>query len=159
MILSASLAASLSAMITNVTRLESLLVLGQLVIALSVALYLRSIARWRARSCGRPLPPGPRRLPIVGNMFDMPRSRQWVGYRDLSHELGKRDPPPPRMLVLIGLVQGDVMYFQVLGQSIVVLGSSEAIFEFLDKRSANTSGRVQTPMIELWVLLKAACFS
>ena len=41
------------------------------------------------------------------------------------------------------------MYFQVLGQSIVVLGSSGAIVKYLDKRSANTSSRVQSPMIEL----------
>ncbi|KAI1782834.1 cytochrome P450 [Ganoderma leucocontextum] len=102
-----------------------------LVVALVIVLYLRSIARWRARTCGRPLPPGPNRLPIVGNMFNMPRSRQWLGYRDLSRELG------------------DVLYLQVLGQSIVVLGSAEAIFEYLDKRSANTSDRVQSPMIEL----------
>ncbi|KAI1792486.1 cytochrome P450 [Ganoderma leucocontextum] len=114
------------------TRQESLLLLAlQPVVALLIVLYFRSIARWRARTCGRPLPPGPKRLPIVGNLFNMPRSKQWLGYRDLSHELG------------------DVLYLKVLGQPIVVLGSAEAIFEYLDKRSANTSDRVQSPMIEL----------
>ena len=44
------------------------------------------------------------------------------------------------------------MHFRVLGQSMVVLGSADAIFEYLDKRSANTSDRIQTPMIELYVL-------
>lgn len=47
------------------------------------------------------------------------------------------------------LVEGDILHFRVLGQSVVVLGSPEAIFECLDKRSANTSDRVQTPMTEL----------
>ena len=56
----------------------------------AIGLYLLSILRWRARTGGRPLPPGPKRLPIVGNMFNMPRSRQWLGYRDLSRELGER---------------------------------------------------------------------
>ncbi|PIL29134.1 hypothetical protein GSI_09183 [Ganoderma sinense ZZ0214-1] len=64
-------------------------------------------------------------------MFDMPQSRQWSAFRDLSRKLG------------------DVVYLQVFGQSIVVLGSPDAIFEYLDKQSANTSDRVQTPMIEL----------
>ncbi len=41
------------------------------------------------------------------------------------------------------------MHFQVLGQHIVVLGSSDVIFEYLDKRSANTSDRKVTPMLEL----------
>ncbi|KAM5536769.1 hypothetical protein V8D89_009487 [Ganoderma adspersum] len=104
---------------------------AQLVLSIAILFYLLSIARWRARTRGRSLPPGPIRLPIVGNMLNIPRSRQWVGYRDLSHELG------------------DVIYLQVLGQPIVVLGSADAIFEYLDKRTANTSDRVQSPMTEL----------
>ena len=52
---------------------------------------------------------------------------------------------------LTSLIKGDVLHFRVLGRSIVVLGSAEAIYEYLDKQSANTSDRVQTPMIELYV--------
>lgn len=62
----------------------------ELVVSMAVVLYLLSVARWRARARGRPLPPGPRRLPIVGNMFNMPRSRQWLAFRDLGHDLGKQ---------------------------------------------------------------------
>ena len=78
-------------MATNTTHPESLLALVQLIVVVLIVLYLKSVAQWRARTRGLPLPPGPRRLPIVGNMFDLPRSRQWVGYRDLSRELGERD--------------------------------------------------------------------
>ncbi len=128
---------------------ESFPVLAQLVVALLIILYFRSIARWRARTCGRPLPPGPKRLPIIGNMFNIPRLKQWVGYRDLSRQLGKRGHSIPRTYKFIGLVEGDVIYFQLLGQSVVVLGSSEVISEYLDKRSAHTSDRVQSPMVKL----------
>ena len=62
----------------------------QLAVVSAIVSVLLSITRWRARARGRPLPPGPRRLPIVGNVFNMPRSRQWIGYRELSHELGKQ---------------------------------------------------------------------
>ncbi|PIL29427.1 cytochrome P450 [Ganoderma sinense ZZ0214-1] len=113
------------------TQATNLLFPVQVVVSVTTVLYLLSIARWRARSRGLPLPPGPRRLPIVGNMFNTPRSRQWIGYRDLSRELG------------------DILHFQVLGQSVVVLGSADAILEYLDKRSANTSDRPQSPMLEL----------
>lgn len=41
------------------------------------------------------------------------------------------------------------MHFQVLGQRVVVLGSSDVVLEYLDKRSANTSDRKVTPMLEL----------
>lgn len=37
----------------------------------------------------------------------------------------------------------------VLGQSIVILGSEDVIFEYLEKRSANTSDRKQTPILEM----------
>ena len=41
------------------------------------------------------------------------------------------------------------MYLRVLGQSILVLGTIDAIVEFLEKRSATTSDRKQTAMNEL----------
>ena len=39
---------------------------------LLLTLYLRSFLSWRARTKGVPLPPGPKPLPFVGNMFNMP---------------------------------------------------------------------------------------
>ncbi|PIL24685.1 cytochrome P450 [Ganoderma sinense ZZ0214-1] len=90
-----------------------------------VLAYLRSRVEWSARSRGSPLPPGPRPLPFVGNMFNWPKSDQPAGLRDLS------------------IKYGDVLYLNVLGKHMIVLGSSSAILELLDKRSANTSSREQ----------------
>jgi hypothetical protein len=33
-------------------------------------------------------PPGPKRLPIVGNLFSMPSCQEWVTYRNWSDEFG-----------------------------------------------------------------------
>ena len=33
-------------------------------------------------------PPGPKRLPIVGNLFSMPSHEEWVTYRKWSDEFG-----------------------------------------------------------------------
>ncbi|TFK92563.1 O-methylsterigmatocystin oxidoreductase [Polyporus arcularius HHB13444] len=109
----------------------SLGTLGLVALALGLFGYLHSLARWRARSCGRPLPPGPPSLPLVGNILNVPKNQPHVGYRELCAKYG------------------DIMHFQVLGQHIVVLGSSDIILEYLDKRSANTSDRKVTPMLEL----------
>ena len=35
-----------------------------------------------------PYPPGPKRLPIVGNLFDMPSQEEWITYRKWSEQLG-----------------------------------------------------------------------
>ncbi|RDX45824.1 cytochrome P450 [Lentinus brumalis] len=104
-------------------------------LALLACLLLASLSwssvRWRRRTRGRPLPPGPPRLPVVGNLFNHPRVKRWVPY----HELCSR--------------YGDVLYFSVMGQSILVLDSARAVHELLEKKAANTSDRTQSPMIEL----------
>ncbi|KAI0697644.1 cytochrome P450 [Cerioporus squamosus] len=100
-------------------------------VCLLVASVLRSSIRRRRRSRGLPLPPGPPRLPIVGNLFNHPRTEQPLAY----HELCSR--------------YGDVLYFKILQNSILVLDSARAVNKFLHKKAANSSDRKQNPMIEL----------
>ena len=39
-----------------------------------------------------PYPPGPRRLPIVGNLFSMPSQEEWVTYMKWSKDCGMGRP-------------------------------------------------------------------
>ncbi|KAI0629728.1 cytochrome P450 [Trametes polyzona] len=91
----------------------------------------RATLRWRARAQGRPLPPGPRRLPIIGNIFDVPTWKPWIGFRDLSTRFGP------------------ITYLELLGERMVVLSSPATIHDLLVKRAANTADRVKTPLIAL----------
>ncbi|KAH9929089.1 cytochrome P450 [Epithele typhae] len=109
-------------------------------IACIVVVYLRSLADWRARTKGRPLPPGPSPLPVVGNLLNTPTVKPWVAFRDVCSTYGR------------------IVHFRVFGQSIVVLGSADVIFEYLEKRSSNTSGRKQSPLIELTGIYSSFAF-
>ncbi|KAJ7483546.1 cytochrome P450 [Mycena latifolia] len=77
-----------------------------------------------------PLPPGPKKLPLVGNLFDMPTERQWEAYHKWSKEF-----------------DSDIIHLNVVGTSIVVLSSMEAVRDLFDKRSALYSDRPRLPML------------
>lgn len=51
--------------------------------------YVRSVINWRTRQRGRPLPPGPAPLPVIGNLLDMPETRKWLGFQDLCTKYGE----------------------------------------------------------------------
>ena len=60
-----------------------------LVLAFFTVLYVRSVAKWRARSRGRPFPPGPPSLPVVGNLFNTPGDKAWYAFHDLTAQYGE----------------------------------------------------------------------
>jgi len=51
-----------------------------------------TVRRWRAHRLanprGLPYPPGPKPLPIVGNMFDIARDNESAAYQKLADEYG-----------------------------------------------------------------------
>ena len=57
----------------------------------SVLLFLVSIWNIRGyrRRGGLPYPPGPRPLPILGNLLDIPKDFSWLAYTRFSKTYGK----------------------------------------------------------------------
>ncbi|KAI0670980.1 cytochrome P450 [Trametes maxima] len=81
--------------------------------------------------CSLRVPPGPPPLPLIGNLFNMPKSKPWLGFREMRK------------------TYGDLVYLRTFRQPILVIGSAEAAIELLEKHSANTSDRLLSSVFEL----------
>jgi hypothetical protein len=83
-----------------------------------------------------PLPPGPKPLPVIGNLLDLPTRRSW-----LTHQAWCK-------------LYGDVVYVQALGRKMVILGSAAAVNDLIERRGAAYADRKVTPMVELYVAFR-----
>lgn len=58
-------------------------------VLVAILLLLTAVVLWRRRTRSHmPLPPGPRALPILGNLLDMPTKRLGPSLRDLADKYG-----------------------------------------------------------------------
>ncbi|KAH6915204.1 cytochrome P450 [Coprinopsis sp. MPI-PUGE-AT-0042] len=78
---------------------------------------------------GQPsLPPGPRGLPLIGNLLDMPSEQEWFTFAHWGEQYG------------------DICSVTVFGQPLVILNSAKAAWDMLDKKSSIYSDR---PVLEM----------
>ncbi|KAI9452763.1 cytochrome P450, partial [Lactarius psammicola] len=74
-------------------------------------------------------PPGPKGLPLVGNVLDMPTRNQWLTY----WRWGKK-------------YNSDIVHAKVLGTHVIILNSTKAACELFDKRSSLYSDRYESSL-------------
>ncbi|KAH9040500.1 cytochrome P450 [Lactarius pseudohatsudake] len=99
---------------------------GSLAVVLGIALIL--VVRY-SRSPWRRVPPGPRGLPLIGNVLEL-RDKVWLFQSDCKQKYE------------------DVMYLSALGQPILILNSLKAASELLDRRANIYSGRPRLIMAQ-----------
>ncbi|KAJ8495679.1 hypothetical protein ONZ45_g12756 [Pleurotus djamor] len=99
-------------------------------VLLTLPVLLR-LLRSKSRT-GLSLPPGPKRLPIIGNLLVMPKTYQWAKYAQWSKEYNS-----------------DIVYLEVLTNPTIVLNSLASVQEILMRRSALSADKPQSTMIKL----------
>ncbi|KAF5366453.1 hypothetical protein D9758_009803 [Tetrapyrgos nigripes] len=100
------------------------LIFTTLGLACTLALLLLTENYARQRKLKLPLPPGPPKLPIVGNLLNLPRGFEWFTYMRWGKEY-----------------HSDIIHLDIAGSSVLVVNTSEAAFELMDRRSALYSSR------------------
>ncbi|KAH8984051.1 cytochrome P450 [Lactarius akahatsu] len=107
--------------------------LAQYDFALVVVVSFSGLALLVMRASKRrlPYPPGPKRLPVVGNLFSMPSREEWITYKNWSEESGS-----------------DIIHTDVMGSHIVILNSIKAANDLFEKRSSIYSDRPSLVALE-----------
>ncbi|KAJ7167251.1 cytochrome P450 [Mycena crocata] len=76
------------------------------------------------------LPPGPKGLPLIGNLFDVPKKQEWLTYIEMSRKC-----------------DSDVISVDLMGTTVIVLNSLKACEDLLENKSAIYSDRPSFPML------------
>ncbi|KAK0501164.1 cytochrome P450 [Armillaria luteobubalina] len=77
----------------------------------------------RAHRSTSPFPPGPRGLPLIGNLLDMPSQKEWLTFTKWGEKYG------------------DITSVSILGQRMVVVNSVQMAMTLLDKMGSISSDR------------------
>ncbi|KAJ7616024.1 cytochrome P450 [Roridomyces roridus] len=110
-------------------------------LTVSTICFVWLIRRVARRSSKLPLPPGPPKLPLIGNVHQIGGRRLW----ELCMEWSLK-------------YNSDIIHLNMAGTSVVVLSSLQVAEALLDKRSSIYSDRPAMPMLELmeWDFLMAS---
>ncbi|KAJ3512864.1 hypothetical protein NLJ89_g3271 [Agrocybe chaxingu] len=94
--------------------------------ALALVLLLASLSRKK-----RPVPPGPRGLPVLGNLFDIPKKESWQVYLDWGKQYNS-----------------EILYMNAGGKPMFILNSIKVIQDLLVRRSNIYSDRPRSTMLD-----------
>ncbi|KAI1420434.1 putative cytochrome P450 oxidoreductase OrdA-like protein [Xylaria sp. FL1777] len=96
-----------------------------LMLGLGIAYLAAILLRNQSNKARQPLPPGPKGLPLVGNLNDLPKPGALEAHHWLEHKK----------------LYGPISSVTVFGQSIIIINDPQLAFELFEKRSSKYSSR------------------
>ncbi len=111
------------------------------IVALLIAFILVAVVSLNRTR--RSLPPGPKGLPILGNIFDVPKEFEWLAYARWSRQYGNAVSPSSKASAdsFCEFIGSDVIYLNLAGTPVIVVNSAHAAHELFEKRSSLYSDR------------------
>ena len=106
--------------------------------------------RWK-RSPRPLLPPGPKSLPFVGNMLQMPVLKPWEKYGDWAKKYGMRLFGFLLVPYLALSSIGDIVFLDLPSQPTLIISSAKVAFDLMEKRPQIYSDRIPLVMDKLSV--------
>ncbi|KAG6847365.1 hypothetical protein H0H93_008648, partial [Arthromyces matolae] len=104
-----------------------------LAVAVAALIATVGVLSLRRNSSKGKLPPGPRGLPLIGNVLQVPTEHLATYFRKLYKEYG------------------GIVYLNLLGNNLIVVGDGKLARELMDKRSGKYSGRPVEPYMSKYV--------
>ena len=116
----------------------------QLALAIGTLIGTVFVLYWlNGQRGGRHLPPGPKKLPLIGSLVSMPSTLEWETFARWGKEYSSWliDSPLDSIIQISTCADSDIIHVNALGTSMVILNSYKVATDLLEERSSNYSSR------------------